>query len=214
MKKLILILSLVLSACATPKGTDPERKWYDPEFRVMVAPTHSQRITMLVEHALRKTGRFHVVTRGEGFKAVIQEQDLVHREAPKRFNPAEKWSHMGKMYGVGAVIVIDQTYQSWVEGVTFQQVVQMLDANTGEVIATGYAEIDSASGGIAPAWDHAIQQMAASIPDEFEDKTMKYRGRAKDRREESIKHSEEMDRQLAAEVAQQKKDREQSYERQ
>lgn len=144
---LCVIVAITLSGCASP----PIRtKWADKNMRVMIDPDSlSADDYIAVQTALVKEGRFMVVDRSSGYKAIKAEQERLHRVEADRYEDKEKWAHWGKMYGVGAIVVGHSQCVRTTKLFSFnpnvyqcKQFLSLVDANSGEVISAveGLAE--------------------------------------------------------------------------
>lgn len=155
----------------------PRTKWTDPVMRVMVDPdsidaNHHVRI----EEALMGSGKWVVIDRAQGMKAIKKEQERLHRTEADRFDDQEKWSHWGKLYGVGGIVTAHVQCQyklTFLIHAPYQychQYLAIVDANTGQIITAieDTAETDADEAYIAPSWADAVDKLNNSFPKNFE----------------------------------------------
>lgn len=173
MKKAITLTCAILAACST---VEKRTKWSDKTMRIMIDPD-SVRIDDYVrlQHALVESGKWTVVDRAIGFKAVKLEQDREHLEERGRYEDAQKWAMWGKMYGVGGIVVANaqcQTEGTWLTHTPYLKCLQTLtlvDSNTAEVIVSvsQFKEGEPNQKYIAPSWDDIVYSMNTSYPKDF-----------------------------------------------
>lgn len=170
-----------------------------------IDPAHYVRI----EQALVASGKWVVVDRAQGLRAIKKEQEELHVMNSDRFQNREKWAHWGKLYGVGGVVVANAQclYKTpWLFGSKYIHCFQhlaIMSANTGEVIAAVENE-ENGDGGewnIAPSWEDAVAKLNSAYPKNYEpNKDHKilddYRALSK---EEAVRKQEDLARTLAAE---------------
>ncbi len=171
MKLIILIIAAItLAGCAST----PRTKFTDKTMRVMIDPDSiAAEHHVLIQRAMVEHGRFFVVDRSKGFKAIKSEQDRTHRTEEDRYADREKFSHYGKLYGVGGVIVAAaqcRKEQGWLVGRWYQRCKQFLslaDSNTGEIIVAveNLAESDEAE--FVPPWDDIVAKLNDAYPAAF-----------------------------------------------
>ncbi len=140
MRNVILFGLLIITVgCSSP----PIRsKWADKNMRVMIDPDSiSPTDYVAIQNALVQEDKFMVVDRGAGFRAVLIEQQRQHRVQNDRFSDREKWSHWGKLYGVGAIVVAHSQCFKKKKIFSFnplvtscKQFLSLVDSNSGEVI--------------------------------------------------------------------------------
>jgi len=124
------------------------------------------------------TRRFFVVDRGQGFKAVMNEQNLEHGNHLSRFGDPERYARLGKLYGVGGIVVASiqcgaRHRALFGDSMRCVQYLALVNANTAEVVAAVqydqsdvdhyYTEVT-----MAPSWDEAVDKFMDAIPKEFE----------------------------------------------
>ena len=177
MKTLILIGVLLVSACASTPP--PRTKWSDPVMRLMIDPDSiDAKNYARIQSALVSSGKWTVIDRNSGFKALILEQERQHRLQNDRFDNKEKYAIWGKLYGVGGIVIAHNQCSPqfrWLKG-NFMSCVQglaILSANTGEILASieNEAEADYIIYGEmeqVPAWDNAVEKLNNAFPKRFE----------------------------------------------
>lgn len=130
---------LLVSCSSLPEKTI----WNEVAMRVMVDPDsvpESQYVVLI--GSLMQSGRWSVVDRARGWEAVKQEQERTHVSEPERYDNRYKWAMWGKMYGVGGVIIANaqcEEKRTWFLNKAYlicEQVLFLVDASTGEVIAS------------------------------------------------------------------------------
>lgn len=198
MKNIILLLALSLAGCSSSpvRKTEEMTRWKAPEMRIAIySPRLDGMATAQVQDALQSTGRFWIVSRGQGLEAIFAEQNMTHRDQLDRFEGKEKWAHWGKIHGVGAVILAQDTcsrVSSW-GGQIFmrcQQSLSMLDATTGELIASAIETVDGGYDQLSPDWTESVNKLVRHIPRVWEEKV--FEGRAAERQIASEEHSNVM----------------------
>lgn len=176
----LLIVIAVGSAlgCST---TEKRTKWTDKTMRIMIDPDSVASTDYVsIQTALIKNGAFTVVDRNRAFKAIKSEQERTMRTEEDRYADKEKWSHWGKLYGVGAIIVgHSQCYKakpffSRYETVDrCKQFLSIVDSNTGEVIAVSEGESDAPafveSGSFKKPldWTEPVEKLVEAYPKDF-----------------------------------------------
>lgn len=172
----LFFLILLLSGCAS---NQPITKWGTPELRVMVNPRGIDADSYAaIMNALVSSNKYFVVDRSEAFQAVWSEQNLTRVDYENRFDDAEKFARLRKLYGVGAVIQGHQNCANqssfWHGGfVHCYQYLSIVSTSTGQVIAAASSEEDAPPaiwGGQAPGpkWDRAVEKLNAAFPANFE----------------------------------------------
>lgn len=169
--KYTILIPLVLSACA---GIPNRSRSTDPVMRVAIDADSIPRgsYTRLL-HSLMESGKFVVVDRSSGFKAIAKEQEIQH--ATSRFGTNEKYALWGQMYGVGGIFI--GTQQCEVKYAMFThdpytkcyQNLDLLDATTGEVMAVAESTAEGTQY-VAPSWEDAVDSLLAHYPKKFMDK--------------------------------------------
>lgn len=165
----LIILALMLGACATPRT-----KWTDKTMRVMIDPDSIEpEHHVLIQRSLVESGKFFVVDRSKGFKAIKTEQDRLHKDEGDRYEDRQKWAHWGKLYGVGGIVVASAQCKKE-QGMIFggwyrvcRQFLSIMDSNTGEVIVAIEHRAESDEVDFYPQWDEAVQKMNAAYPSHF-----------------------------------------------
>jgi hypothetical protein len=136
-----------------------------------------------IQTALVKEGRFMIVDRNMGYRAIKAEQERLHRTEEDRYADKEKWAHWGKLYGVGAIVVAhSQCYRTQrfftlaLYTNACKQFLSLVDANTGEVISAIDNEADSAAPGnnvgsesfsVPTDWTVAVQKFVDAYPKDY-----------------------------------------------
>lgn len=179
---LTIVVSAIAAGCASP---NPIRsKWSDKNLRVAIdSDSISANDYVAIQTALVKEGRFMVVDRGTGFKAVKTEQERLHRNESDRYSDKEKWAIFGRLYGVGSIITANtqcfrtRTLFSLTAYVNrCKQFLSLVDSNTGEVVVAVDSEVDSP----APAnnygsesfsagadWTEVVQKLVDAYPKDY-----------------------------------------------
>lgn len=173
-----LIILLAISGCASK---EPRTKWTDKNMRMLIDPDSLQANDYVaIQTALVKDGTFTIVDRSKAFSAIKKEQERTLRTEEDRYADKEKWSHWGKLFGVGAIITgHSQCYRAipWFSQYTSvircKQFLSIVDSNTGEVIVAVDGEADSpgtADGGSfnEPAnWTETVSKLIDAYPKEY-----------------------------------------------
>lgn len=166
----LTIAAIVLAGCAST----PRTKYNDKNLRVMIDPDSvAAEHHVLIQRAMVEHGRFFVVDRAKGFKAIKSEQERTHRTEEDRYADKQKWAHWGKLYGVGGIVVASaqcRKEQGMIFGGWYQvcrQFLSILDSNSGEVIAAIENKAESDEVDFFPAWDGAVEKLNAAYPATF-----------------------------------------------
>lgn len=191
----LVILSVVIGCASSPRN-----KWTDPVGRILIDPDSiSAEHYVLIQRALVDSGKWFVVDRSKGYKAIKAEQERLHRDESDRFDDREKFSRWGKLFGVGGVIVASaqcKKEQGWLIGRWYnhcRQFLSLIDTNTGEVIAAVENEAESKEAEFYPPWDDAVAKLNSAYPKSFEFKTTKRMEDYKDLvEEESVRQKERL----------------------
>jgi hypothetical protein len=167
---ILIITATIMAGCAST----PRTKWTDKNMRVMIDPDSIEAAQhVMIQQALVSSGKWFVVDRSEGFKAIKSEQQRLHREESDRYEDKEKWAHWGKLYGVGGIVVASaqcKKEQGWLIGRWYQvcrQYLSIVDANTGEVITAIENGAESSEAEFYPKWDEAVVKLNESYPATF-----------------------------------------------
>lgn len=176
MRTVLLLLGvLVLSACSTTKKIE-RTKFSDKNMRVMVFHENlpSDEYVRL-NSAVIRSNRFVVIDRARGFEAIKAEQDMIHKQMPDRFDNKQKFAHYGKLYGVGAVLVghiqCSRAFHRW-SGGAYQkcyQAINMIDSNTGEIVAGVESEQFDLDYSDTSDWMDTVDTLVAKYPKYFEE---------------------------------------------
>jgi len=171
-----LVVIAATSGCATTRT-----KTTDKAMRVMVDPRLGAETTMEIQTALIQNDAFTVVDRSKGYAVIKQEQDRTQKEEVDRFEDKEKWSHIGKMYGVGAVVVgsskctVESSFINRMKRFKrCSQILSIIDANTGEIITSVKNKVDGESSYSFPedaSWDDTVLALVESFPKTFKQST-------------------------------------------
>lgn len=168
-----LVVSLL--GCATPRT-----KHTDPAMRVFVDPESLDKKNLpRLKAALQASGNWIVVDRDAGYNAMNKEQNRQYKDSENRIDQKERYAIWGKQYGVGGVITASSQCSASKRFLANRtdfdcvQNVQVMDAKTGEVLATAeglgtdgsffYAEMN-----IAPSWTETVEKLNESYPKYFE----------------------------------------------
>ena len=166
MKIMIGIVVGCLGCSSMPKRTRSS----DPVMRIAIdADTLSESSYARLLQAIMDTGKFIVVDRSSGFKAIVQEQE--HQHGTTRFGAHEKYALWGSLYGVGGIFVgteecmlrdpfIGSKYYECLQNLT------LINTTTGEVMAASEALSESETRRAA-SWDDAIDTLVDHYPKRF-----------------------------------------------
>lgn len=181
MKYLMILALFTITACSS----NPIRtKWADKNMRVAIdSDSISTDDYVSIQTALVKEGRFMVIDRNLGYKAIKTEQERLHRKEEDRYSDKEKWAMWGKMYGVGAIVVAhSQCYRTQkfftlsLYTTTCKQYISLVDSNTGEIIAAVDHEEDSPASGnnygsesfkTPVSWQTAVEKFVDAYPKDY-----------------------------------------------
>lgn len=170
---LIFMLATVIAGCAST----PRTKWTDKTMRVLIDPDSIEANHYVrIQQSLVASGKWFVVDRASAFRAIKKEQNQIHREETDRYSDKEKFSHWGKLYSVGGIVVAKAqctNKQTWFVGKHYLhclQYISIVDSNTGEVIVAIEAESDGESGEteIAPSWEDAVAKLNNAYPANYQ----------------------------------------------
>jgi hypothetical protein len=131
-----------------------------------------------IQHSLVNSDKFTVVDRTRGMKALKKEQEITQRADADRYADKEKWSHWGKMYGVGSIIVAHiqcRKEPSFLNRTRLyldcKQFLSMVDSNTGEVFLAvdGHNEGTPSYdlGYMQPDWNETVAKMVEAYPKNY-----------------------------------------------
>ncbi len=158
--------------------------------------------------ALKSSGKWFVVDRRDGLRAILKEQRMLHRTMADRFKDEEKYSIWGRLYGVGGVVTARAQCAHragfWSTWTTCVQNIAVISANSGEVIATAEGSNDDAETyhgdiKIASDWNDTVGKLNDAFPKNFEkekysDEMRNFRAEAK---EEAVRQKENIGRDAA-----------------
>lgn len=176
MNKIYLCILTLLTACAT---SDPRTKWTDRAMRIMVDPASIDADNhVLIEQALVESGKWFVVNRSSGFEAIKTEQERLHRGENDRFDDHEKWALWGRLYGVGGVVTAAiqcRKTSQFITGYHYlscRQFLSIVDANTGEIIASVQAQNKGDEPDMLPTWNDTVASLNQAFPADFKPSRM------------------------------------------
>ena len=167
-----VLISTTLIGCGMKQ--EPRTKWTDPAMRVMIDPESiDEKNYVKIMYALQQTGRWIVVDRADGFRAIKKEQEMLHRSEPERFADREKYAHWGKLYGVGGIVIAQTTCQRMrtfakTPYLKCSQNLAIVDANSGEVLAVAEEMAESDLGwDSVPSWSKTAWTLTDNFPKHF-----------------------------------------------
>ena len=171
--RLIVTAALIgMASCSTPvKRT----KYSDKNMRILLDPESiSPEDYVRVQQALVASGKWAVIDRSQAFQAIQKEQERLHRDESDRFDDKQKYAHWGRLFGVGAVVVghsqcTDKTNILGLPRTYCQQFLNIVDANTGEVI-TAVENENNAAYGETPDWEETVAKLNDSYPEDYQPK--------------------------------------------
>lgn len=200
MKAFLMIFLLVLVSCASSDGV-VRNKMTDKSLRVMVDPeSFSVSNYVRIQTSLVRDSRFSVVDRSKGIRAVKREQESTYQRNRDRFSNREKYSHWGKLYGVGAIITghvdcypFKSFWNKYLNMTKCDLYLNMVDSNTGEVVV-GIKASDSFEYGYHPDWKEAVSTLSMEYPKHFTKKKIHERLEyyKMESEEEYIRHEEKV----------------------
>lgn len=165
-----IIILVIVAACSSAQRT----KFSDKNMRVMINPEGLSEVEyMNIQNKLVELDSFTVIDRSRAIEAIKKEQSETHVENKDRYENSEKFSHWGKLYGVGSVIVAHSSCQnrpdSW--NVTdlknhCKLYISLVDSNTAEVIVSAKSEYKSEFMQ-QPDWDETIEKLVSLYPKYF-----------------------------------------------
>jgi hypothetical protein len=198
---LLMILIPIITNCSSKERT----KWTDPNMRVIVDPDGLEaRDYVRIVNALKKTGLFFIVDRKDGFKQILKEQKMIHRDRPDQFADIEKYAIWGRLHSVGGVVTgrVDCVRKNgWLHNYArCKQNLAIISTISGEVIATAEGENDDAELNwtgdvkIGSDWTDTVSELVDAYPKNYEqlkysDDMRLFRQEAK---EEGIRQKEEV----------------------
>ena len=174
MKKLMMVLiALSLTGCASMA----RNRYSDPVLRIAI---DGDSIDSVQDHArlqnsLVESNFFVVVDRGSGFDAINKEQELVHQEKKERFGTNEKYARWGKMYGIGGILVATQScsWQTSISNAVYKKCLQdltLINATTGEVMASSEAISESEDAIPTASWNKTVDLLISHYPKKYIDR--------------------------------------------
>lgn len=170
MRVLILILLIVSTGCSSVRVRD---KWTDPTHRLFISPDGiSEENYVAIQASLTEANRFFIVDRSAGFNAIRKEQQMIHQDDTEAFNDADKYSRLGALYSVGAVVVARIKCVN-VHGVfgyfnQCKQYLSAIDSSTGLVIASVAGESEGSEMDGTPPWDNTVDKFCRAFPTSWE----------------------------------------------
>lgn len=154
----------------------PEKrtKYSDKNTRLMIdSASISPENYARLQTALVQQEMWVVLDRASGLEAIKKEQETLHRTSTDRYEDKQKWAQWGRLYGVGAVVVGHAqcfNKKTWYDpkGEYYcSQFLNLIDANTGEVIL-GVEGGEYTDGPDAPPdWKIIAGKLSAAYPKEF-----------------------------------------------
>ena len=194
MKKTFCFLLLTtLVACSS---NERRTRYSDKNLRIGLWPsTIDEKTYAAVQTALVKLDMFFVVSRGAGLKAVQREQEALHRNQVDRYQDDEKFAQFGKLYGLGAVVVAkddcfrDRSFFTGRMVYVCNQYLNLVDANTGQVVVAVDHKAYSEHLNAKPGWNEIAKKLADVYPKYFSRKAITERLELykKESREHSIR---------------------------
>lgn len=192
-----VFVATIFTGCST---TTPRTKWTDKTMRIMIDPESIDAQNYVkVQHALVNSGKWIVVDRRDGFKAIKKEQEMLHRNESDRYEDREKYALWGKLYGVGGVVVAHSQctrYEGFLPGQYnhCRQNLAIMDTNNGEVLAVSEATSDSDDWTQMPSWEESVAILNDNFPKHFvrdmsDEKLLEYKDLA---REEAVRQKENL----------------------
>ncbi len=152
-----------------------------------------------------------VLDRASGLEAIKKEQEELHRTSTDRYEDKEKWARWGKLYGVGSVLSAHtQCFPKakwWdPQGNTYfcSQFLNLIDANTGEVIVgvEGGEYVDSAEE--PPTWHEVTAKLAEVYPKyhekrNYSERVQLYKRESEEaaRRQKEVKIQQDLDKKVS-----------------
>jgi hypothetical protein len=168
MKISLCFLLLIACGCAsTPM------RYANPTYRVMLDPEsiRDEALYAEIQTALHASGKWIVVDRANGLRAVVKEQNRLYGESTRRFGDKDKYALYGRLYGVGSVIVpMERCMNENSMGGRFircKQYLQAIDSITGEVIAAVANVSDGEHDMLPPGWNGTVEKLAEAFPDKI-----------------------------------------------
>jgi hypothetical protein len=185
----MFLMTIGLANCSSMERT----KWTDPVHRTFVDPDGlSANDYIRLVAALKENNRFIVVDRRDGIRAIMQEQEMIHKNKPDRFADREKYAIIGRLYSVGSVIIgraqcVQKNKFLRGEVLHCLQSLAVIDAQTGEVISAAEGTNDDGEiyygTRISSNWSDAVSKLMDGVPKYFEKE--KYSKEMRDFREEA-----------------------------
>lgn len=170
--KIIFLIGLSLAVVGCSSAVK-RTKYSDKNMRIMIDPdSFEPEEHVRLQHALIESGKWAVIDRARGMKAIQKEQERLHQNQNGRFDDRQKWAHWGRMYGVGAVVVghvqctkkLNFWMTSWKNDC--QQFINLVDANTGEII-TAIENRDEFDAELGTNWTVAVEKLNKSYPEDY-----------------------------------------------
>lgn len=187
---ILVLASLVLASCSS---SEKRTKFSDKNMRIFLYHrTLKTNDYVRLQSALIKSDVWTVIDRRDGYNASGREQERIHRKDPDRFDDREKWTHIGKFYSVGA-IVIGHTQCTYHKSIwkskpvnRCYQALNLVDATTGEVIV-GVDGHNEAQVGEQPDWEETVKKLIDVYPKYFTSQAIS--DRLERYKQESAEHS-------------------------
>lgn len=200
---ILIFLAIAMSACATART-----RTSDHVLRVAIdADSITPGSYARLQSALFDSGKFIVIDRSSGFRAIAKEQEIQH--GTTRFDSVEKYALWGKMYGVGGIIIGFQQclirqkaffHQNYLECV---ETLSLLNSTTGEVMSIAEVKAD-AEDQVAPEWTEAVELLVKKYPKHFAtrhdlNRTVNYDSSLTEYREKTVIENKKPDLTIRAE---------------
>lgn len=160
-------------------SSHPRTKWTDPNMRILVDGDGLESSDYVrIVNALQASGKWFVVDRRDGLRAIFKEQKMIHRDRPDQFKDEEKYAIYGRLYGVGGVVIgrSQCNYHPgfWSNYTHCIQNLAIISTISGQVIATAEGENDDAEMNwngdirIASDWADTVDELNHNFPKEYE----------------------------------------------
>lgn len=185
MSKLLTIALLLTIVSCSSKET--RHRDSDKSLRTMIDPNAiDPQNHVTLQNALISSGKWYVIDRSKGFKAVLNEQDRQHKVEQERFSDKNKYAHFGELYGVGSIVVphlqcATNDYNTLVgiahlatlgtfhNNFVCSQYLELIDTSTGEVLSSVRHDYKTDSPATSEMnWSEAVEKLNDNYPKYFE----------------------------------------------